>query len=473
MQELIKGSLKQIIVDGDKPIDNHIHRTVRPEEAGLRPRGNREADFELDFDDELSETGEPKEKEPEPERPTIDLRELEELREHYKREGEEQAQSIKRKAEIELARAREDAEKIRQVAEDERMGKLRTLEADTAKAMEKARKDGFEIGYSEGLQKGTDDGYVQGLKKCKDTLLDLKSLCEDVEKEKATLMAENRRGIFDISMAVAEKITMSVFSQKDKQALEKMITEAAREFRSAKSVRVTLSRLDLSEDVEADLKILEKCFSDTVNVEFEVLEDAERGTLLVETDSEILDAGVSTQLRMIEELGKGKFRDKEPDAADAGADEAEDIGEAVKAEKPKKTKKAKAAEAVAEPVAEAAEPAVEAAAEPVAEVIAEPVAESAAEPAVEAASEPVAEAAAEPVVEAAAEPVAEAAAEPVVEAAAKPAAEAAAKPAVEAGSAKMSQEEIAALLEQAAAVEAAAEETAENIAQEQEATEEQ
>lgn len=490
MQELIKGSLKQIIVDGDKPIDNHIHRTVKPEEARLRSRGNREADFELDFDDELSETGEPKEKEPEPERPTIDMRELEELREHYKREGEEQAQSIKRKAEIELARAKEDAEKIRQQAQNERMEKLKALDADAAKTLEKAKKDGFEIGYNEGVKKGTDDGYVQGLKKCKDTLLDLKNLCEDVEKEKTALMAENRRGIFDISMAVAEKITMSVFSQKDKQALEKMITEAAREFRSAKSVRVTLSKLDLSEDVEADLKILEKCFSETVNVEFEVLEDAERGTLLVETDSEILDAGVSTQLRMIEELGKGKFRDKEPET-----DEAEDIGEAVKAEKPKKTRKAKAAaepvveaasepvvevvepvaEATAELVAEAiAEPAVEAVTEPVAEAIAEPVVEAVSEPVAEAIAEPAAEAASEPVVEAAAEPAAETAAEPAAETAAEPAAEAA-KPAAEAvtepaaksGSGKMSQEEIAALLAQAAA------EKAENIAGEQEATEEQ
>lgn len=367
MRELIKGSIKSVVVEGDVPINNHIHRSRSAEaETVQRRRGNREADFELDFDDELSETGEPKEKEPEPERPTIDMRELEELREHYRREGEEQAQSIKRKAEIELAKAKEDADKIRQQAENQRMEKLRAMEADTAKAMEKAKKDGFEIGYNEGVQKGTDDGYVQGLKKCKDTLLDLKSLCEGVEKEKAALMAENRRSVFDMAMSVAEKITAAVFNQKDKQALEKMITEAAKEFRSAKSVRVTLSKLDLSEDVEADLKILEKCFSDTVNVEFEVLEDAERGTLLLETDSEILDAGVSTQLRMIEELGKGKFRDREPEASDA--EEAEELEEAVKAEKPKKTKKAekpKAAEeaeaAVQEAVAEAADIAAEAA----------------------------------------------------------------------------------------------------------------
>ena len=479
MRELIKGSLKPIIVDGDVPINNRIRRSRTAEAEADHPhRGNREADFELDFDDELSETGEPKETEPEPEpeRPTIDLRELEELREHYKREGEEQAQNIKRKAEIELAHAKEDAEKIRQQAQNERMEKLRALDADAAKAMEKAKKDGFEIGYGEGVQKGTDDGYVQGLKKCKDTLLDLKSICEGVEKEKAALMAENRRSIFDMAMSVAEKITMAVFSQKDKQVLEKMIAEAAKEFRSAKSVRVSLSKLDLSEDVEADLKILEKCFSDTVQVEFEVLEDAERGTLLMETDSEILDAGVSTQLRMIEELGKGKFRDREPDA-----EEAEDIEEAVKLEKPKKTKKA---EKPKEPETAEPEVAVEAAEaekpkEP--EKVKEPeVIEEPAEP--EKAKEP--KKSAEP--KKAKEP--EIPVQAAVEAAAEPVAEAA-EPAAKSGSGKMSQEEIAALIAQAAApveeaaeaVETAAEPvnaaatevTAEIMADEQEATEEQ
>ena len=349
MLHLIKGSLKQIIVEGDIPISNKI-QTNHPAETKpeRHAEGNREADFEVDFDDQFAE-------DQELESPVIDMHELEELREHYRREGEEQARDLVRKAEIELARAKEDADKIRRQADNERMEKLRAMEADSAKARETAKQEGYQEGYQEGQQagqkdgyqagyqsgygegtkKGTDDGYVQGLKKCKETLLDLKNICEGVEKEKTALIAENRRGIFDMAMGVAEKITATVFRQKDKQALQKMITEAAKEFRNAKSVRVTLSKLDLSEDIETDLRILEKCFPDTAQVEFEVLEDAERGTLLVETDTEILDAGVSTQLRMIEELGKGKFRDREPEPEDT-----DEIGEAVRTERPRKIRKA-------------------------------------------------------------------------------------------------------------------------------------
>jgi hypothetical protein len=32
--------------------------------------------------------------------------------------------------------------------------------------------------------------------------------------------------------------------------------------------------------------------------------------MIIDNDSEITDAGVSTQLMMIEKLGKGKFKDK-------------------------------------------------------------------------------------------------------------------------------------------------------------------
>lgn len=349
MSELIKGSLRSVVVDGDVPIDNRIHETMRRKKQSEDGKSTKSTgtDFVVDMEDIDPEPEQPKrqaEPEPEAQSAAIDFRALEELRDHYKREGEEYAQNLKSKAEKELARARADADNIREVAENQRMEKLRALEEDSAKAMEKAQRSGYETGYSEGLQKGTDDGYAEGLKKCRDALQDLKSICEGVEKEKAALMAENRRGIFDIAIAVAEKITMTVFEQKDKNVLEKMITEAAKEFRNAKSVRVSLSRHDLSEDVETDLKLFEKCFSSTVNVEFEVL-DAEKGTLLLETDSEILDAGVSTQLKMIEELGKGKFRDREPES-----DTAEELEEAVKVEKPKKVKKAEAPKET-EPVA--------------------------------------------------------------------------------------------------------------------------
>ena len=44
-------------------------------------------------------------------------------------------------------------------------------------------------------------------------------------------------------------------------------------------------------------------------MEVELLPEAEPGTVIVDNGSEIVDAGIMTQLRMIQELGDGKFRE--------------------------------------------------------------------------------------------------------------------------------------------------------------------
>ena len=228
-------------------------------------------------------------------------------------DGEQYAEEMRVKTGIEIAHAKAEAEKMLEEAEMKASGILASAEDRVRAAEEEARNRGYEEGYREGSGKGTEDGYTQAVKEARAALQELQNLCVTIEKEKNEIMAENRRAIFDLSMGIAQKITMAVLNQKDKSVLQKMITNAAKEFRKAKRVKVTLSRYDLSEDVETDLKTFERCFLPSTEVEFEVLEDGEKGTLQIETDTEILDAGVSTQLRMIEELGSGKYRDKEPE----------------------------------------------------------------------------------------------------------------------------------------------------------------
>ncbi|MCM1054995.1 MAG: hypothetical protein NC394_05650 [Bacteroides sp.] len=333
MFEVIKGSspFKNIVIEGNAVINNKIaglDDLETPEEKETKEEKEKEKDGEETSADgtEDAETEEVKE-----EAPRIDFHELEELREQYRREGQEYAVALHKKADAELEEAKAEAERISEEAKEKGRRLLAQIDEKAGAALDEAKKKGLEEGYGEGLKKGEEDGYIQGLKKCKETLLDLKKLCGDIEQEKAALIAENRRGIFDLALEIAEKVTMTVFSQKDKKALEKMITAAAKEFRSAKNIRVTLSKLDLSEDMEADFKILEKCFSPTVNVEFEAI-DGEPGTLLLESDGEILDAGVSTQLKMIGELGRGRFRDKDDESGDGDS-----------AEEARETKPAKAA----------------------------------------------------------------------------------------------------------------------------------
>lgn len=338
MAEIIKGSspVNTIVIDGDVKISNEIRRKnslrqeVNEESEGL---GSETAEYS---DDESAEA-------PDKDTITITQQELDAIRAQYRMDGQQYEAETRLKCNMELAGAREEAEKILTDAKGEAEKLLSEIGEKTEKAVEDGRAQGYNMGYRDGQQKGEEDGYVQGLKKCKETLLDLKKLCEDIERERNELMAENRRAIFDLSMEIAQKITMTMLSQKDKSALQRMITAAAKQFRNAKTIKVTLSKLDLSEDIDADLKLFEKCFSPTAQVEFEVLEGAEKGTLMLETESEILDAGVSTQLKMIEELGSGKYRDKEVEREPDAEESQEAAKEAVK-ETPKKSSRKAAKE---------------------------------------------------------------------------------------------------------------------------------
>lgn len=307
MFEVIKGSnpFKNVVIEGEAVISNKIAGEEEKAGDGLDETESPEEGAN-------GEDGEEKQSPPK-----INYAELEDLREQYRREGQEYAVAMHKRADGEFEKARAEAEKIVEEAKEKGRRLLKQIDEKSEATYDEARKKGIDEGFEEGLKKGQEEGYVQGLKKCKEALMELKQLCENVEREKADIMAENRRGIFDLAMNVAEKITMTVFSQKDKNALEKMIAAAAKEFRNAKNIRVTLSKHDVSENMEADFQIYEKCFAPTTNVEFEVV-DGESGTLMLENETEIFDAGVSTQLKMIEELGRGKYREKEEEPRDGG-----------------------------------------------------------------------------------------------------------------------------------------------------------
>ncbi|MCM1297973.1 MAG: hypothetical protein NC203_01175 [Firmicutes bacterium] len=390
MSEVIKGNspINNIIIEGTVEISNKI--------AGLddvKPKKNLSEEAEDAENSESLEDSQEQTDEPEEERYTVNYEELEALRDQYRREGEEQVKYLVQRSEQELANARSEADEIVKKARNEAASVLAQADKEAEQNKQQATEEGYSKGFEEGMSKGMEDGYTDGVKKCKETMEDLRRLYAEYGREKDGLMAENRRAIFDLSMSIAEKITMSVFTQKSKNALEKMISSAAKEFRKAKNIRVTMSKLDISEDFIADSEVLQKCFPQTANVEYELLENAERGTLLVEGDSEILDAGVSTQLKMIEELGRGKFREKEPEqVTEVLTDTAENV--AAEQEKPKKRKhtaadSAPAAEAPTEPaadIADTADEAVEAAvntAVGVEEILPEAAADIAAEAAAE------------------------------------------------------------------------------------------
>lgn len=228
------------------------------------------------------------------------LRECEEMREKYELEAEEL-----------LNRAKECAQEIAEETQENARKTIEQANEQSVQIRKDAADEGRKEGYEDGRKTGYDEGYVAALKKCKDALLELKSTNEQIVAEKERIFRDYEHQLFDTIFEIAQKITINSLKQKDKTAISKMIKEAGKRYRGSKNVKISLSSLDISEESQLDDEILAEAFRDGTNIEIEILKDAPEGTLIVDDGSEITDAGVPTQLKMIEQLGKGKYRDKD------------------------------------------------------------------------------------------------------------------------------------------------------------------
>lgn len=229
------------------------------------------------------------------------IEEYEQLRQKYEKQSEEYVLRAKEKAS-------EIYEKTKEIAH-------RTVDearAEGEKLKEEAKAEGAKIGYDEGYKKGYDEGYVNALKKCRDTLLEMKQTIEEIGARKSEIYLNYEHALFDTIFEIAQKVTLNSLKQKDKAVITKMLREAGKRFRGSKNVKITLSRLDISDEAEIDEELLKDIFKGGTAVEIEILNDAPSGTLIIDNGSEITDAGVQTQLKMIEQLGRGKYRDKNP-----------------------------------------------------------------------------------------------------------------------------------------------------------------
>lgn len=215
--------------------------------------------------------------------------ELAQLKERYIEQGKEVILEAKRRAQAITDSAQESAQQIVADAEQNR---------DSVYI--KARAEGFEQGKKEGA-----DAYLaQG----RETLEETRALNAAINAEKEALFEQYEKDIFDTVMAIANKVTLDSMSVKDGTAAKRLIKKAAKEFRNAQVVRITLDKNGASEEIAADYELLKELCAGAEHVEVELLPDAEPGTVIVDNGSEITDAGIRTQLKMIQELGSGNFR---------------------------------------------------------------------------------------------------------------------------------------------------------------------
>lgn len=219
--------------------------------------------------------------------------ELAELRESYIEQGKEVILEAKRRAEGIVHGAEKQADDI-----------IADAEASREDVKIKARAEGFE--------QGRRDGVAACLAEGQSVLDEARRFVQSINDSKALLFEKYEGDLFETVMEIANKVTLNSMAVKDGTAAKKLIKKAAKDFRNSENIRITLDENGATTELVGDYELLKSLCGGVANVEVELLPDAAPGTVIVDNGEEITDAGIQTQLKMIRELGDGKFSEDKP-----------------------------------------------------------------------------------------------------------------------------------------------------------------
>jgi flagellar assembly protein FliH len=233
-------------------------------------------------------------------------REWEGEKERMLAQAQAEAEKIRKEAEKvafdEVKRKNNQAQKIRQDAEDQAqviLAEART-KADELTGEIKARvtqteREAYEKGYAEGHGKGFDEGKAEVAR----LVESLHTIITKAIEKRNEIIEEAETQIINLVLLIVKKV-IKVISENQKNVVINNVVQALRKLKSRGDVviRVNLADLELtSEHVKDFMKMVENVKSITV------LEDSsvDRGGCIIETDFGQIDARISSQLHEIEE----------------------------------------------------------------------------------------------------------------------------------------------------------------------------
>jgi len=204
--------------------------------------------------------------------------------------------------EVILKEAREEAIRILCAAK-------RNAQIEIADLKKRGYDDGYnagkEIGHNKGFTQGYEEGKVNVLQKLaeqnKVKLEELANMFEKVEEEKEEIILKYEKGLSKLAIDIAEKIIKQKIDSKS-NVISSIIKNVIKDYRNIEWIKIYISSKDDVISVQADKDLLNELNSISKDVKFEVTEELEEGSAVVETTDSIVDASIRTQLHNLKEM---------------------------------------------------------------------------------------------------------------------------------------------------------------------------
>ena len=120
---------------------------------------------------------------------------------------------------------------------------------------------------------------------------------EDVKTERLYRYMDELK---DVAIAVAEKV-IHVSLHSSGEVIRRMIVKEAERIKKTDWLKIHIDRLDYEMLVETDSDVASELSQVSDNIKFVIVEKEEPGTLILETQEEIVDAGIDTQMETLRE----------------------------------------------------------------------------------------------------------------------------------------------------------------------------
>ena len=220
-------------------------------------------------------------------------------------EAQSRADEIVKKAEdaafAEVKRQTDHAQVVKNEAEQNAQEIIRKAQEEAARIIEEAKVEQDSLkksGYSEGLNKGREEGFAAGQGEVERLIERTHKILEGVMARREEILSETEQQIVELVILMTRKV-VKIISENQKSVVMANILQALKKVkgRGDVTIRVNLADVKLtSEHTQDFIKQVENIQGITV------LEDSsvEKGGCIVETDFGAIDARIQSQLSELE-----------------------------------------------------------------------------------------------------------------------------------------------------------------------------
>lgn len=220
-------------------------------------------------------------------------------------EAQSRADEIVKKAEdaafAEVKRQTDHAQVVKNEAEQNAQEIIRKAQEEAARIIEEAKVEQNSLkksGYSEGLNKGREEGFAAGQGEVERLIERTHKILEGVMARREEILSETEQQIVELVILMTRKV-VKIISENQKSVVMANILQALKKVkgRGEVTIRVNLADVKLtSEHTQDFIKQVENIQAITV------LEDSsvEKGGCIVETDFGAIDARIQSQLSELE-----------------------------------------------------------------------------------------------------------------------------------------------------------------------------